>query len=158
MLWHLWCFSTLLITHCSLFPRLLIWLGEKVKGREGGVGGGRGAWIGGREKAGQGVLLWSTGWREHHTAPSPWQQPITGGPMPRCLAANPTILWCVSPNEGRDLQSMAKAFGSASIQGGVSFVLIKHGMYHRNDYTFVLSSTKVSLGKLQQQLSSFWGI
>lgn len=36
-------------------------------------------------KAGQGVLLWSTGtaivgvcWRQHHTASSPWQQPTTG--------------------------------------------------------------------------------
>ncbi len=38
-------------------------------------------------KAGQGVLLWSTGaaiagvcWREHHTASSPWQQPTAGAP------------------------------------------------------------------------------
>lgn len=36
-------------------------------------------------KAGQGVLLWSTGaaivgvcWRQHHTASLPWQQPNTG--------------------------------------------------------------------------------
>lgn len=76
-------------------------------------------------KAGQGVLLWSTGaaiagvcWREHHTASSPWQQPTTGAHAKTLGQQSHNPLVRVT-DEGRGLQSIARAFGSVLIQGGV---------------------------------------
>ncbi len=67
-------------------------------------------------KAGQGVLLWSTGaaiagvcWREHHTASSPWQQPTAGAPAKTLGQQSHNPLVRVT-DEGRGLQSIARAF------------------------------------------------
>eukprot|EP00064_Thunnus_orientalis_P009533 superscaffoldBa00001217_g9557 len=74
-------------------------------------------------KAGQGVLLWSTGaaiagvcWREHHIASSPWQQPTT------VIHANTLGQQSHNPlvrvtDEGRGPHSIASAFGFVSTPG-----------------------------------------
>lgn len=67
-------------------------------------------------KAGQGVLLWSTGaaiagvcWREHHTASSPWQQPTTGAHAKTLGQQSHNPLVRVT-DEGRGLRSIARVF------------------------------------------------
>lgn len=57
-------------------------------------------------------------WSEHHTASSPWQQPTTWAHAKTLGQQSHNPLVHVT-DEGKGLQSIARAFGFGSIQGGI---------------------------------------